>query len=47
MLADNVQEIVNKILDAGIKFLIISGDKPETVMSIAKSISNTVQPTLA
>jgi magnesium-transporting ATPase (P-type) len=29
------------------KFMIISGDKPETVMSIAKSISKTIPPLLS
>lgn len=38
-LQDEVQETIRDIVTAGIKFIIISGDKPETVFSIASNLN--------
>jgi P-type E1-E2 ATPase len=37
-LQDDVVEVVETIINSGIQFMIISGDRAETVMSIASNL---------
>lgn len=46
-LQDEVPETIRTIIEAGIKFVIISGDKKETVRAIAKNIKISDEPLVA